>query len=114
LYGGGQCGKHQIFKGDGWACSSVQDYISTWRRTNKCPTESSITYQNGDAICETYSPCDKNTEVTLCTIDGGGHTWPGGQLTNTQKWWTDIVGIVSQDISANDAMWEFFERHPME
>ena len=114
LYNGGQCGKYKIFKGNGWKCSSVLDYVSTWKSIDKCLSKGSITYQKNDAICETYGPCDENTEVTLCTITGGGHTWPGGQLINTQKKWTDIVGIVSQDISANDEMWKFFEKHPME
>jgi poly(3-hydroxybutyrate) depolymerase len=39
---------------------------------------------------------------------GGGHMWPGG----TQYFPASLIGTVSQDFSANDAMWAFFARHP--
>jgi polyhydroxybutyrate depolymerase len=48
----------------------------------------------------TYEGCD----VTLCTVDGGGHTWPGGLPVPT-------LGATTTDISATDAMWTFFSAH---
>jgi polyhydroxybutyrate depolymerase len=45
--------------------------------------------------------------VTLCSIEGGGHTWPGG----VDKLDENLVGKVNKDISANEVMWEFFKRH---
>ena len=61
------------------------------------------------------------TEVTLCTIEGGGPTWPGGiyatdKSTRSARFkakWKELVGKITQDISANDAMWEFFQNHPL-
>jgi polyhydroxybutyrate depolymerase len=47
-------------------------------------------------------------EVALYRINGGGHTWPGG----TQYYPASFIGPVSQDFSANDAIWAFFVRHP--
>ena len=47
-------------------------------------------------------------EVALYRINGGGHTWPGG----TQYYPVSLIGTVSKDFSANDAMWAFFARHP--
>jgi polyhydroxybutyrate depolymerase len=49
----------------------------------------------------------------LCTIRGGGHTWPGGVHTKDTRWWRERVGALSRDISANDVMWQFFQRHPL-
>ena len=43
-------------------------------------------------------------EVTLCTVTGGGHAWPGGAF--------GLPGT-TQNISATDAMWTFFSAHPM-
>ena len=43
----------------------------------------------------------------LITIQGGGHTWPG------QEPRVKLLGKATKNISANDLMWEFFEKHPM-
>ncbi len=64
------------------------------------------TYSNGDATCVTYGQCTAGADVTLCTITGGGHTWPGGTPF-------PLLGVTSTDISATDAMWTFFQQHPM-
>jgi polyhydroxybutyrate depolymerase len=45
--------------------------------------------------------------VILIAIQGGGHTWPGREPL------LKFLGPSTKDISANDLMWEFFERHPM-
>jgi polyhydroxybutyrate depolymerase len=49
--------------------------------------------------------------VTFCTIAGGGHTWPGGKPYKIPGL---EIGKVSYDISANEAIWEFFKKHPIE
>jgi polyhydroxybutyrate depolymerase len=90
--------------------TSVPDNIAKWVKIDKCPDQTRITYQKGQATCETHGPCSQETEVTLCTIKGMGHTWPGGTRMLPRR----IVGEMSYDISANDVMWEFFLRHPME
>jgi polyhydroxybutyrate depolymerase len=45
-------------------------------------------------------------EVVLYQIDGGGHTWPGRTVR------LKFLGPVTMDISANDLMWDFFQKHP--
>ena len=47
-----------------------------------------------------------NSEVILCTIANGGHTWPGGLPIAG-------LGFTALDLSATDEMWKFFVRHPM-
>jgi polyhydroxybutyrate depolymerase len=85
---------------------SVATTISGWVMRNGCNTTPKTTYSNGDATCVTYSQCQEGADVTLCTIDGGGHTWPGGTPI-------PVLGVTSTDISATDAMWSFFAQHPM-
>ncbi len=58
---------------------SVQYSTSLFLKNDTCPSKSKETYNKGDETCETYSPCAAGSEVGICTIDGGGHTWPGGQ-----------------------------------
>jgi polyhydroxybutyrate depolymerase len=79
---------------------SVPDTFTGWAQRDGCVGSPAQTYAHGDASCMTYTGCD----VTLCTIDGGGHTWPGGLPVPT-------LGATSTDISATDAMWTFFSAH---
>ena len=53
-----------------------------------------------------YTGCRDGGEVVLYTIDGGGHTWPGGPPVGRR------VGRVSRDIDATQTMLDFFDRHP--
>ncbi|HUJ63242.1 MAG TPA: PHB depolymerase family esterase [Kofleriaceae bacterium] len=79
---------------------SVPDTFTGWATRDGCTGAPVQTYAHGDATCMTYQGCD----VTLCTIDGGGHTWPGGLPV-------PALGVTSTDISATDAMWTFFAAH---
>jgi polyhydroxybutyrate depolymerase len=86
--------------------TSVADTVAGWVKRDGCQAAPATTYSKGDATCVTYGQCTANAEVTLCTIQGGGHTWPGGTPF-------PLLGATSTDISATDAMWTFFEAHPM-
>lgn len=46
--------------------------------------------------------------IELVRVAGGGHTWPGGK---NREW---LVGTTSREFSANERMWEFFQRHPLQ
>jgi polyhydroxybutyrate depolymerase len=80
---------------------SVADTDAGWAARNGCTGAPVTTYQQGLVHCETHEACDAGTQVTLCTVEGGGHCWPG-QAACPFGWSTT-------DISANDAMWEFFQ-----
>ena len=79
-----------------WNFISVPDYIDQWGAINSCLTQE-ITYNNGNTTCVTHRGCESNTEVILCTINGMDHRLP----------------MISDGIDVNDAIWDFFERHPM-
>ena len=61
-------------------------------------------FQKGDSSCYSWSGCKSGSEVELCAVTNGGHAWPGGQ---------PLLGITSTDLIANDAILDFFEKHPM-
>jgi polyhydroxybutyrate depolymerase len=46
-----------------------------------------------------------HTQVIIYTIEGGGHTWPGGPQYLPRF----IVGKASQNLDATEAIWEFFK-----
>ena len=65
--------------------------------------------QKDHALVETYGGNSKESEIVLVTLQGMGHTWPGGTRIVPEN----IVGGISKTISANDMMWDFFQRHPL-
>lgn len=92
---------------------SVEHSIQAWVKANGCNEEPVVTKQqprvnDGTTIIrKTYSSENGGSEVVLIEIVGGGHTWPGG-LSKVR-----FLGKTTMNISANDAMWEFFQKHPM-
>jgi polyhydroxybutyrate depolymerase len=48
------------------------------------------------------------TVVTLISLEGGGHTWPGGKPYLPRA----IVGAVCPELDATRTIWEFFKLHP--
>ena len=85
---------------------SVAQTMSGWATRSGCSTTARQTAKKGDVTCVTYDKCKLGAEVSLCTVDGGGHTWPGGTPVPS-------LGYTTNDIVATDAMWDFFVRHPL-
>lgn len=84
----------------------VRQSFEEWATRNGCTGDAVESYRNGEASCKTFTTCAGGAEVTLCTVLGGGHTWPGGLPV-------PALGFTSNAMNATDMMWEFFKRHPM-
>ncbi|MCK7513632.1 MAG: hypothetical protein MZV70_62830 [Desulfobacterales bacterium] len=56
---------------------------------------------------ETYGPGRDGAEVIYVTVQGLGHTWPGGKSLLPEP----MVGKRPDKLKATDAIWEFFEKH---
>jgi len=89
---------------------SVDTTIAFWRKKDRTGDSARIV-RRGQATGYYYGPGADGMEVVLWLIKGGGHTWPGGRFGLLGK---RILGEMTHDISANDLMWEFFQRHPLE
>jgi polyhydroxybutyrate depolymerase len=92
---------------------SVDHSIRAWVKANGCP-ERPATVQlpdhakDGTTVTrKTYGPGKDGAEVVLVVIEGGAHTWPGRQPR------VKFLGKSTKNVSANDLMWEFFQKHPM-
>jgi polyhydroxybutyrate depolymerase len=85
---------------------SVLDTLVGWAARSGCEAIPRVTSTKGDVTCVTFAGCRASAEVNLCTVLGGGHTWPGGLPV---PW----LGPTTTDIAATDVMWDFFLRHPM-
>jgi polyhydroxybutyrate depolymerase len=90
---------------------SVQHSLDQWIKANGCAQPPEVV-QLPDAAADgmtvtrkTWGGGKDGTEVVLIEITGGGHTWPGREPP------LEMLGPSTKDISANDLMWEFFQRH---
>lgn len=92
---------------------SVDQSIAAWVRADGCrhePVVEELPDRAGDGTRvtrKTYSGETDGAEVVLVVVGGGGHTWPGRDPGTTR------LGRSTRIVSANDLIWEFFERHPM-
>src|SRR5207237_8839547 len=84
---------------------SVMDWAAQWAARNGCVPSTKPAFQHGDVSGVTWTECKQNADVTLYTVDGGGHAWPGSNAP-------PILGKVTKDINATDAIWDFFVKHP--
>jgi polyhydroxybutyrate depolymerase len=79
-----------------------------WLKINECSAVTERVYKKGDSTCWSYQDCGDQGDVTFCEIEGGGHTWPGGEALRP-----GVLGYTTDDLSANEVMWEFFADHPL-
>jgi polyhydroxybutyrate depolymerase len=86
----------------------IPEAFATWSRIDGCSPAGKQT--TGHVTKETCSGGRGGSEVVLYTIDGQGHAWPGGKpgIRNGN------VDQPTTEISATDAMVQFFLAHPKE
>jgi polyhydroxybutyrate depolymerase len=95
------------------AFKSVEETIRIWCKLDGCPEKPKVTelpdkVDDGTTVQrKVYGPGKDGSEIVLIEIRGGGHTWPG------RKPPVGFIGKSTLDISANDLIWEFFQKHPM-
>jgi polyhydroxybutyrate depolymerase len=91
---------------------SVDHSIRAWVKANGCLAEPTVELLPDVAddgmrsTRKTWSGGRNGSEVVLIEIENGGHTWPG------QEPLLASLGRSTRDFSANDLMWEFFQKHP--
>lgn len=84
---------------------SVADSIGNFRSAWACgATAKEIASAAADTKCEEWSGCQGETKLELCTVDAGGHQWPGGKPTP--------VGGKTSEFTATKAILDFFDAHP--
>lgn len=89
------------YDGVGPGFPGAQDMMRGWAQRNGCAPVPDVTHQQGDSTCETWTACDDGVEVTLCTVQGAGHCWPGNAACT--------FGASTTDVSANDVFAQLLE-----
>jgi polyhydroxybutyrate depolymerase len=103
-YDGGGAGARRVL--------SAERSIAFWAGMAGC-ADSAVPAQPRDSLRDgtrvqlrSYAGCTAGRDVRLYTIEGGGHTWPGGPPAGRR------VGRVSRELNATEVIWEFFVHHP--
>ncbi|MBI4423695.1 MAG: hypothetical protein HY554_08210 [Elusimicrobia bacterium] len=135
-YAGGRCGPclGQFFSelgkqdagraADGRSCPGARAYAGRWAKRNGCQGEPKESSRSGNAVCETFGLCSQGADVTLCSIAGLGHVWPGGgygiEACEARRdgylctRFTKLAGSADSGLNANEVMWENFSRFSLE
>jgi polyhydroxybutyrate depolymerase len=93
--------------GDGrFVFSPLPDWIADRAALNGCALSPLEIPSSGAVSGIRYTDCRQGADVILYSIDGGGHSWPGG--LPLPVW---IAGTTSQEINATRVMWEFFNQY---
>ena len=92
----------------------VPETIGYWAAHNRCSRQPINTQlpdrdvQDGTRVRrEAYVQCAGGVEVVLYTVEGGGHTLPGGRQYLPER----LIGRTSRDIDGSETIWDFFEKH---
>jgi len=87
---------------------SIPAWTANWARRNRCETSPVESVVAADVTRLEYTHCADDAAVVLYTIQGGGHTWPGGKPM--VEW---ALGPTSRSVDATSLMWAFFREHPL-
>jgi polyhydroxybutyrate depolymerase len=87
----------------------IPKMVAAWARRDGCDPAPSTVKVASDVDRIDYH-CPAGVDVQLYRVNGGGHAWPGSPFGPAIE---SIVGKTTTSISANEVIWQFFQRHPL-
>lgn len=87
----------------------IPGWVEAYAVKNGCDPSPEVVLEQDTVSRLAYGDCDAGADVVFYKIEGGGHTWPGGQ--SLPVW---LTGLTSMEVDATRLMWAFFETHPLE
>jgi polyhydroxybutyrate depolymerase len=90
------------------AMLSMREWLSLWGQRNACNADPVDTTLGLDLAVRQYLGCAQGTAVTLYSLEGAGHIWPGGM-----RFPGDLAGPYSASVDATQVMWAFFQNHAL-
>lgn len=86
------------------------EILPDWAASQGCDPEPSSSPVTDHVHLLTYGNCNEGSVIEMFVLEGGGHTWPDA----TSDPVPETLGSTNREISANDLMWEFFQRHTLD
>jgi polyhydroxybutyrate depolymerase len=87
---------------------SVEAEVALFAGLNGCTSSTETVFSQRDTTCTRQSACAESAEVMLCTVEGGGHAWPGGADMGLLSL---VGGPQSATLPTSDVMWDFLKTH---
>lgn len=87
----------------------ANEFITAWARALGCAAEPKSTPGTPGVTTLAYDGGRGGSEVRFTLVRGHGHIWPGGRNQLPEA----MVGKPSGILNATDAIWAFFEEHPV-
>lgn len=94
------------YHGDDTGIPSVHSWVEAWAKRNSCALGPSVSHPHSTVTQETWENCRGDVVVSLYSIKGGRHDWPGSGFGPGP--WPEGM---APDIYANDVIWDFFKTH---
>lgn len=90
---------------------SSNDTRARWAAVNGCSPEVDRRTQNdrrdGTSLqWVEHRGCPPGVQVVQGVVESGGHTWPGAR-------WVPMLGRVTREVDASDAIWDFFRERSL-
>lgn len=94
-----------------FAPDTVPERAHAWAERNGCDGEFETTDVSDTVERRTYTGCPYDGRVVLYVIEGGGHSWPGSEFSQSVE---SVGGATTMDIDATELAWEFFSEQRRE
>ena len=86
----------------------LADVMALWRHADRCADTAAR--RDGALVIE-RAKCDDGRAVTLITVEGAGHQWPGGKPVHPGVARLLMLDPPSGALDATAVLWDFFSRH---
>ena len=86
----------------------IPTWVDGWAQRNRCAPMPVDTDVAPDVSRRSYANCADQADVVFYTVEGGGHTWPGGE---PMPHW--LGGHTTRSIDATRQLWAFYREHPL-
>ncbi|HPF12344.1 MAG TPA: PHB depolymerase family esterase [Flavobacteriaceae bacterium] len=90
---------------------STDAFMAFWAEQNGCEISGAAVqlpntapYDGTTTQVTTYENCSEGGALTLYSVNGGGHTWPGGKQYLGRR----VIGKTARDFDACEVIWAFF------
>ncbi|MBO9659185.1 MAG: dienelactone hydrolase family protein [Chitinophagaceae bacterium] len=85
----------------------LDSVFNVWSQKNVCTIPNQVVTTTAKYTLRKWSGCNNSTTIEYYLTKDGGHAWPGGLPGSV------IGDTPSTAISANDLLWEFFQRYKL-
>jgi len=86
----------------------AEENLAAWARLDRCASTSRVDDPVPSVVRRQWAPCRHGTTVTLYSVIGGGHTWPGSPVVLPAT----TFGATSRTLDATGLMLRFFATAP--